>query len=348
MDITFFNKITLKEKAFFAEQIGTMIQSGLHLTQAIQVMESQTKKQFFKSVLSSVRSNVESGKMFSESLASHPEIFDRVFINMIKAGEASGKLDETLLDLSKQISRQSGFVSKIKGAMAYPIFILIIMLAVAIFTTVKIIPSLTEVFKESNVKLPITTVFIMKFSDFIINYWYILILIIIAIILGIRFYLKTEEGRRQFDNLLTREPTGLANKIYMARFTRTLGSLIKGGIPIIEAVDIVSETINNVIIEDSLKNVARELEKGVPMSLPISRDPNFPPFLTQMLIVGEQTGRLDQVMLSMADYFEEDADNNIKNVSTLFEPVIIVIIGVGVAFMVFSIIMPIYSISQGS
>lgn len=344
----FFNRISVREKAFFAEQIGTMLQSGLHLTQAIEVMESQTKKPNFKEILKAVHNDLESGKMFSESLQNFPQVFDRVFVNMTKAGEASGRLDEVLIELSKQLNRQSGFASKIKSAMMYPVFVLVVMVGVAIFATVKIIPSLSSVFQESNVTLPASTKLVIGLSNFIIHFWYLVILIVFGLGGLIYFYLKTDAGRAKLDYLLTKEPSGLARKVYMARFCRTLGSLLKGGIPIIEAVNIVSETLNNIIIERSVKNIARELERGVPISQPIGRDPNFPPFLVQMVIVGEQTGRLDQVLLSLADYFETDADGSIKNLTALFEPVIIVIIAVGVGFLVFSIIMPIYSISQNA
>jgi len=347
INISWFDRVTIKDKAFFAEQVGTMIQSGLPLVQAIDVISQQTKKEKFKKVLEDIHKDIETGKTFSESIKKHPEIFDRIFSNMVMAGEASGKLDEALVELARQINRNNNFISKIKGSLSYPIFVIVVMLGVGIYATVKIIPSLTGVFKEANVTLPWSTKLVMALSDFMIHYWYLLILIIVVAGVVVYYYFKTDNGRWNRDLLLTKEPTKLANKIYMARFSRTLGSLLKNGIPIIEAVDIVSETINNLVIEKSLKNVIQELEKGIPMSQPIKKDKNFPIFISQMMAVGEQTGRVDQILLSLADYFEQDVENNIKNISTLFEPIIIVIIGIGVAFLIFSIILPIYSISQG-
>lgn len=347
VNISWFDRVTIKNKAFFAEQVGTMIQSGLPLVQAIDILSQQTKKDQFKNVLNGIHKNLENGVTFSNSIKKYPQIFDKVFVNMVRAGEASGKLDESLIELARQLNRSNDFISKIRGSLSYPVFVIVVMFGVGIYSTVKIIPSLTGVFKEANVVLPWSTKLIISISNFMINSWYFLILVIFGLGALIYYYLKTDNGRWNMDHFLINEPTKIASKIYMARFTRTLGSLLKNGIPVIEAVSIVSETINNLVIEKSLKNVIGELEKGIPMSQPIKGDKNFPIFVSQMMAVGEQTGRIDQILLSLADYFEQDVENNIKNISTLFEPIIIVIIGVAVAFLIFSIILPIYSISQG-
>lgn len=346
LSIPFFNRVSLKEKSFFTRQLSVMLNSGLQLAQSLTIIHGQTKNKYFDNVIDHLHTMLERGVNFSTAIARYPNIFDRVYTNIIRSGETSGQLDKVLHDLAKQLEQQDIFRSRLKGALLYPAFILAVMVVVGIIVTVKIIPQLKPIFEEANVELPLATKVIIFISDFIINYWYAIIVAVVLLILIIRWWARSLQGQLIIDRLLIREPTGLILKIYLARFTRTLGMLMQAGVPIVDSVKIVADAIGNTVIQKSLQGVAGELERGVPMSVPLARDRNVPGFVSQMILVGEQTGKLDSVLMGLADYLEEETEGGMKTISTLFEPLLIVILGIGVGFMVFAVIIPIYSIAQ--
>jgi type IV pilus assembly protein PilC len=264
-------------------------------------------------------------------------------INVIRSGEASGQLDKQLQELGDELERQGKFIGNIKAALAYPAVVVTAMIAVALLATFKIIPALRGVIEQGGGQLPISTRVVLGFSSFLIHDWLYALIALIAIIVGGYYFFSSPSGELLFDRWIIKEPTGLASRVYMTRFTRTLGLLIQAGVPIVEAMKIVSASMNNSVYSNSLTKIAAELERGVPLSVPIQKDSIFPPYIGQMLIVGEQTGQMDKTLLSLADYYEEQSDNAVKSLSTWLEPVIIVIIGIGVGFLVFAILMPVYN-----
>lgn len=341
-------RVSLREKSFLARQLATMLDSGLPLAQAISILGVQVQNELLKEVLATIVHDLEHGYTFSGSIAKHPKVFNRVFVAAVKAGEASGKLDEVLTELAVQLEKDTESVAKIRGAMIYPVFILGAMGVVVVLMTTRIIPQLKTMFEENNADLPWTTNAVIAFAESFNAYWWIYFAAAGFLIWGLRVYLRTPEGREQWHRLKLRMPVlGKVNEgVAMARFARTLSMLIGAGVPIIEALRIVGGIIDNDIYERGIKEITNEVSRGVPISVPLQRNKNFPIIVSQMALVGEQTGKMDEVFKKLASYYESQTDELVKGLSSLLEPVVLVIIGIGVAFLVFSIIMPIYSLTQ--
>lgn len=339
-------RVSLRERAVFAKELSTMLTAGLHLAMALEIIIKQTRNPYFRRVIMAIHKELVEGKAFSMVIARFPDVFDRVFVNIVRAGEQSGQLELVLKQLAKQLAQQYTFTSRLKTALIYPSFVIAAMIAVAILATVKIIPPLRIIFEESKLEIPATTRFVIGLSDFVIHSWYVLIVGLIILLLVVRFTASTERGALLVDRALLKDPFGLSQRLYLARFARNLGMMLGAGIPIVDAVKVVAEVVGNRIYKSILLQVARELERGMPMSVYLQRSRFFPAFISQMIVVGEQTGQLDQVLLSLADFYEEESESSISNLTALFEPVVIVIIGVGIGFLVYSIIIPIYNLAQ--
>jgi type II secretory pathway component PulF len=346
--LPFLKSVPLRDKAFLARQLATMLESGIPLAQAVSIIGVQAKNQLLKDSLASVVHDLEHGLTFSNAVSKYPRVFNRVFISAVRAGEASGKLDEVLGELANQMEKDTEAVSKVKGAMAYPIFILCAMVIVVIIMMVKIVPQIKTIFVENNASLPWVTEMMMSISDSLVNYWWVYAVGIGFMVYGLRFYVKTDSGRDHWNRMKIRMPViGAINQgAYMSRFARTLSMLTKAGVPIIESLKIVADVIDNELYRNSLMKVAYEVSRGVPISVPLQRDKNFPIIVSQMALVGEQTGKMDEVFAKLAHYYEGETDEKIKAMSSLLEPAVLLIIGVGAAFVVFSIIMPLYSLGD--
>ena len=346
--IPLFNKVKTKDIALFAKETAVMIKSGLHLTQALVIIQRQIKNRYFKQILEKIEEDIKEGNLLSQAMAKYPDVFDRVMINVVKAGEASGNLDKQLLEIGAQMENSIKFMAKIKNAMVYPIFILIAMIGVGILATVKIIPAIQGIITESGTEMPISTRVVLAISNFLINQWYLVIIIIAAIIIGIWLFLKSPSGSYLKDRWLIKEPSGTALRLYMVRFARTLGMLISSGVPIVAAIKIVSDVIGNQVFKEGLNKIAAELERGIPISATLQQDKNFPDYVGQMILVAEQTGQLDSVLINLGQYYEDQANEKVGMITALFEPLILVVIGIGVAFLVFSILVPIYNATMNA
>lgn len=346
MTLPSFNRISFQDKVVFTRQLATMLESGIHLTQALGIVRQQVRNQYFISVINRIETGLQEGVSLSNNLAKFPNIFDRVYLNVVRAGEASGQLDKVLKELANQLEQEGEFKNKIRNALIYPTFIMVAMIGVAILTTVKIIPQLEQVFTESAVELPVSTKVVIFISNLIIHRWFLIILVLIGIIVFVQYFLRSSQGQLLIDHLQVIDPTGLSQKVLMARFTRTLGMLLTAGVPIVEALHIVADVMSNRYYAQALNTVALDLERGIPMSSPLSKDTIFPAYIAQMVLIGEQTGKIDQVLMGIAKHYEELTDTAFKTITTIFEPVVIVLIGIGVGVLVFSIIVPIYQITQ--
>lgn len=344
--IPFLNRVTDKDKAFLARQLATMVISGLPLDRGIGVLLTQTKKPAMKKALQGILQDLESGSAFSTALSKHPNVFDSIFVNVVISGETVGKLAEVLDQLATQLERQSAFAGKVRGALMYPAFIFAAMIVVGAIMITRIVPQLEGIFQESGAKLPWATQVLIFISRFLLTSWPIVIIGAIAFIYGIGAFFKSQPGRRLLDQIAIKLPNQQGIDVYMARFSRTLGMLTQAGTPIIKAIEVTGEVINNSLYHEILANVRQQVERGIPLSVPLSESKLFPPIAVQMVLVGEQTGRLDEVLLKIADYYEEQSEEKIKTISTLLEPVIIAIIGLAVGFMVYSILVPIYNVAQ--
>jgi type IV pilus assembly protein PilC len=341
-------RVAVRDKAIFARQLATMLSAGFPLLQALSVIVLQTPNRRLRNIIATLITDLEAGHAFSSSLNRFSDVFGPVFVNVVRSGEVTGKLPQVLEEVATQIERDYEFISKIRGAMYYPAFIISAMIVIGGIMMVKVIPQLKSIFEESNAQLPWTTRTVMGISNFTAHYWWLILILIPAIYFGVRAYIQTEEGKLGWDSLKLNFPIikKLTRLIYMARFSSTFGLLVRTGIPILEAIRITSDVMQNKIYENSLKEVYKQVEKGVPISVPLSRDPYFTPMVVQMIGVGEQTGKLDDMLGSLSKFYTSESDNELKNLTSLVEPVLIVIIGIAVGFLVFSIIVPIYNIAQ--
>lgn len=340
-------RVKTKDKVLFSRQLSTLINAGLPLLQSLRQVAAQTTNKTLQAAINDIVAQVEGGKAFSASLARHPKLFDRIFVSLVTAGEASGNLDETLDRLANQQEKDADIVSKVRGAMVYPGIVLLVMLAVVVFMMVKVLPSVKNIYSGlPGVSLPLITKVLMGVSDFITGYWWAAILIVVIIVIGGRMFIKTKTGRDFVDMYKLRgwPIKSLFNKMYMARFSRTAQSLISSGVPLLQVIDITSDSVNNVHIKKSLENAAVKVKGGKSLSEAIDGDPNFLTLVPNMLSIGEESGALEVMMGKVADYYEKEVDNEIKAVSTIIEPVLMIVMGVIAMVIVAAILLPIYGL----
>lgn len=344
----FSKRISIKDRAVLARQLATMINAGLPLVQAINIILKQTTNKRLRTVLASIYSDIEGGFAFSTALSKFPDVFSRIFVNVVRAGEATGKLEVVLLELADNLEKSFRLTGKIKGALFYPAFILMAMIGVAILMMVKVIPTLTQIFEEAGAELPITTRILIATSNFLINRWYVVIIVVAFLIVSMKIFTSSPKGVRFFSRLQIVLPLikTMSQESIMAHFARTLGMLIGSGVPVLESIRIVADSVNNIIYRDDIKAIAYEVERGVPMSVPVSKNPIFPILVGQMLAVGEQTGKMAEILEKLAHYYEDETEERVKGISSLLEPAIMILVGIGVAILVFSILVPIYKISS--
>lgn len=348
-NIVIFARITNKEKVFFTRQLAVMVSAGLAVDNCIRLLRMQTKNPTFQGVLDKVHQDILAGKSLSDSMAQFPKFFDPFYIAVVRSGETLGKLDNVLTHLADQMEMFQNFASKIRSALAYPIFIIVAMIAVVVLMMVKVVPALKTVFSEAGAELPFATKAVMATSDFLVVYWWLVLIILIVLIIGlVLFFRKTKKGRLWWDTIKLKAPliSYVSFDIYMSRFSRTMSMLMQAGVPIIESIKITTAIMNNRIYTRILRNVILQVERGIPMSVPLEKEKDFTILTTQMIMIGEQTGKIEMLLAKVAGYYEDETDTKIKTISSLIEPVTIVIIGIGVAFILYSILYPIYSLTS--
>lgn len=341
--------VPMVERMFFTQYLHVLIRAGFSISRALDTLSQQTTHRYFKKILREVRSDVESGMSFSKTLGKYPRVFSELYVNMIAAGEASGKLDEVLDRLALKMKKDHELLGKIKGALTYPIIIVVAMIGIAIFITVFVIPKLTEVFRDTNAKLPLPTRVLMGISDFILHHGLIVVGIVVVLAVISLQFIRTRRGKRAFDVTVLRLPIfgAIIKKINLARFTRSLSSLLETNIPIIETFFIISRTMSNVPYRAALEEAGQELRGGSTITKLLEHYPKlFPPITTQMIAVGEESGTLDTIAGELATFYEEDVDQTMSNLSTIIEPVLMLVLGVGVALIAVAVILPIYSLTQ--
>ena len=344
----FRKRVSLRDKAIFTSQLSTMISAGLALPKALNIVAAQTENQYLKSIFYNVNRDLEEGLNFSSSLSKYPEVFDQLFVNVVRSGESTGNLEMVLARLSEKIAKDQNMLSRIFSAMVYPAFIVCALIAVGWLLMVKIVPQIETVFQEAGTNLPWATRILISTSHFLSTFWWLVLIIIFALAVFLRYWLASDQGRELYARLQIKLPgfRRLAGDIYMARFCRTIEMLFESGVPIIESINTAAEVMTNSYYKKSLQNISKEVQKGVSFSVELSKDPLFPILVSQMLAVGEQTGKSAEVMDKLAVFYENEADNAIRGVYSLVEPVVMVVVGIGVAVLVFAVLMPIYQISQ--
>ncbi len=331
----------------FTRQLSTMITAGLPLTQALGILEQQEKPAMIK-LVSDIKAEIEGGSTFAAALGKQSKVFSRVYIQLVRAGEAGGVLDEVLLRLADNMEKDKEFRAKTKGALIYPVIVVIAMVIVALVMMIFVIPKLTEMYTDFGAELPLATRLLIDTSHLVANFWWVLGLAAIAGSAALRSWRKTHAGQVAYDTFLMKIPVFgvLRQKVILTEFARTLALLIGAGISLLQALEIVSDAMNNIVYREALNDAAKQVEKGVSLAQALSQHQIFPPLLSQMVSVGEETGKLDDVLLKLSTYFQSESEHAIKNMTTALEPMIMIVLGVGVGVMVIAIIMPIYNLTS--
>lgn len=345
---SFFSKVAFNDIVDTTRQLAIMLNSGLTIIDSLDILKRQTSKPAYIKLIESIDADVKAGASFSNALKKHPKLFSNLYISLVKAGEASGKLDEILVKLADTLEQQRTFKSKIKGAMVYPAIVIGAMGMVMFVMITFVIPKLLEVYKEFNVKLPAPTRFLILVSDIFSKFWLFIIIGVGLSIFGLMKAYASKPGKLFVDRITLKIP--LMNKVVkiaaLVDTTRTLSILIGAGVSILEALDIITETTTNVIYQNALRRVRQAIEQGGTLGGAMEETHIFPPILVQMTAVGEQTGHLDETLGHLAKYFESESEIAIKALTTMIEPMILIVLGVAVMFVVIAVITPIFSLSS--
>ncbi len=349
-EISFFNRVKVKDLVIFSRQLAVMVSATLPVVQALRILVKQTEAVRLKIIISEVADAVDGGARLSDALGRYKDVFSHFYVSMIRSGETAGKLDEVLNYLADQQEKDFDLISKTRGAMIYPAFILSGLLVVGIVMMVFVIPKLTEVLTETGTKLPITTRLLIGTSSFMSNYWYILVLLIGGAAAGLYYYRKSEAGHKQTDYIILKLPIFgplIFQKLFLVRFTRSLSTLLSGGVSLPEALKITSEVVGNEVYKDVIVKTIKEVEDGNSIASVFLTSNVVPNMVSQMLAVGEQTGRIDAVLTKLSEFYTREVDNAVGNLVTLIEPLILMLMGVVVGVMVSAILLPMYNLASG-
>lgn len=344
-------KVKQKDLVVFTRQLSTMISAGVPLIRSLSTLQTQTDNKYFNTVIGNVAKEVEGGAPLAEAMSKHPNVFSEVYVNMVRAGEAGGILDDILKRLAAQVEKDATIRKKIKSAMAYPTVILGITVIAFFGIMIFVIPKLGEIIKDlggPDAQLPVYTQAMLGLSAFMQNNAVLMLVIFFGGTFFLRRYIKTPKGKYKFHSLLLRTPIlkGIIIKIAIARFSRTFASLMSSGVGVLDALEVTGGAIGNKVIEEELKAAAKEVKAGKQLSEPLSKSKHFPPIVAQMLAIGEETGQVDTILVKVADFYEEEVDAVIDGVSSLIEPLMIIVLGAMVGVIAASVMGPIASLSQ--
>ncbi|RMD59232.1 type II secretion system F family protein [Candidatus Parcubacteria bacterium] len=343
-----FSSVPLKEKLFFVQHLGLMLRSGISLSVALKTLGEQTENPKLKKILKEIASKVDKGNSFAECLEPYKNIFGEMFVNMVAAGEASGKLENVLQQIYLQMKKEHALISRIKGALTYPAIIVIAMIGIGIFMMMFIVPKITSIFLELNAELPLATKILIAVSNAMANHALTTIIIIIFTVVLIIQILRTHQGKYWFQALLLHLPIfgPIVKKVNVARFSRNISSLLQTDIMIIRAFQITAKVLGNLHYRKALMEMSQEIKKGGTVHETIKKYPKlFPPVVVQMVAVGEETGSLDSILIELADFYEEEINQIMENLPSIIEPLLILMLGLGVGGVAVAIILPMYNIT---
>jgi type IV pilus assembly protein PilC len=343
----FGEKVKTKDLVIFSRQFATMIDAGLPLVQCLDILASQQENAEFKRILIEVKSSVEGGSTFADALRKHPKVFDDLYVNLIAAGEVGGILDSIVNRLSGFLEKAEKLKGKVKGAMTYPTAVIVIAALIVTGLLLWVVPIFDNMFASFGKSLPAPTQVVVNMSKFLQSSWYIIIGVLVGIFVGIKYSYKTPKGRKIIDQLLLKVPVvgDLIRKTAVARFTRTLGTMLSSGVPILEGLEIVSKTSGNVVIEEAIMKARLSLSQGKTLAEPLLETKVFPGMVTQMIAVGESTGALDNMLTKIADFYEEEVDQAVEALTSLIEPMLMAVLGVVVGGLVIALYLPIFQIA---
>jgi len=346
--INIFNSISPKEVVLFSRQLATLIGAKVPIVMSLKILQVQVTSRRLQVIIGEISSKVESGEALSAAITGYPKLFNNMYVNLVHSGEMSGSLDEALGYLADQVEKDYDLRSKIVGAMTYPAFILFALLIVGFLMFIFVLPPMVSLLQEQNVELPFTTKILVFVTTFMQSYWWLALLVIIGAAIGVKIYIGTVPGRYLFDYLKLRMPVfkKLALDIYMSRFARNLSTLIAGGIPIVKALDSVADIVGNEVYREILFEASNEVKNGKGIAQSLADRPEFPPIVAQMVQIGESTGKLQDILDKLARFYEKEVEAILKILTTLIEPIIMMLLGLAVAVMVAGILLPIYNLAS--
>lgn len=346
--LTRFKRIGFGDVVNFTRQLATMVVAGLSLPEALTILRTQTTNPAFGSMLADIEHQIIGGGNLADSLSKYPSTFTPIYVALVRAGESSGTLDQVLSRLAETLEAQQEFRSKVRGAMIYPIIIVIGMIGVVMVMMTVVVPKLTDLYKDFGISLPASTQILISTSQFFVHFWWLMIIMMFGAFEGFRRWKKTKMGELAVDTFILRLPLfgELQKKIILVDFTRTLAMLISSGIHILDGLRILQDSLGNVQFRIAIGEIAKKVEKGFPLGATFGEYAVFPPIVSQMMKVGEETGKLDETLAKLSKYFETESDNLVKGLTTAIEPIIMVVLGVGVGFIVISVITPIYNLTS--
>ena len=343
-----FGKINVKDIAAMTRQLATLVKAHVPVVESLTAVSEQVENSKLRLILSHMRERVNEGASLGDALANYPNIFSPIYINMTRAGEASGTLDLVLIRLADFTDSQVQLKNKIVSALTYPILMMIIAFIIVMGLFTFVVPRITAIFSDFDIALPLITVVMIKTSDLIRGYWYLLLLTVVSVIYLVRRWLKTPRGRNFWDRLQLRLPVfgKIIRMIAVSRFTRTLSTLLNGGVPLLTAMDIVRNVVNNTVIQEALDKARNSISEGQSLSGPLKASGQFPPIVTHMITVGEKTGELESMLNTVSDAYDNEVSTTISGLTSLLEPLLIVAMGVVVGFIVMGILLPILEINK--
>jgi len=341
-------RVSLADQVIFTRQLATMIDAGLAMVQCLQALIEQTTNKVMRDVIRDVCTRVEGGDSFSEALQKHPKAFSRLYVCMVGAGERGGLLAEILARLAVYLENSARLRKKVKSAMMYPTVVTVVAILITIFLLVKVVPVFGDIFSSFNATLPTPTLYLINLSHFVQRFILLILVAGAGGVYGWFYFIKTPVGRRFWDTYRIKLPVfgSIAHKICLARFTRTLASLIRSGVPILDVLSIVSQTVGNVVMEKAIKTAAVDIERGENISTALGKHPIFPTMIIRMVTAGEQTGKIDNMLERIADFLDEEIETTLSGLTALIEPILIVFLGVVVGGMVICMFLPIFKLPE--
>jgi type IV pilus assembly protein PilC len=340
------DRVKLKDVSVFSRQFATMINSGLSLLRSLNILAEQTESKPLAEIVGQVRMDVEKGASLSQAMAKHPKAFNRLYVSMVRAGEVGGALDSVLLRLADTIEKQVELRRKVKSAMTYPLVVAILVLTIVTAMLLFVIPMFQGIYKQLGGTLPAPTQILIDISNVCRKLWWAVFLVEIAAAVAFRKWINSEEGRKQWDAIKLKVPIfgKLVRKTALARFSRTLSALVRSGVPILESLDIVAETAGNYVVANAVRETQAAVKRGDPLSKKLEEHPVFPPMVVQMMAVGEETGALDEMLDKIADFYDQEVEATVDALTSLIEPILIVVMGVCVGGMIISLYLPMFNI----
>lgn len=345
----FTNRITSKDKVVYSRQLATLIGAGLPLSQSLRTASEQTENKKLREISETITSSVEGGKSLSESFGNFPEVFDPIFLSLIAAGEVSGSLDKALQRIAAQQEKDAAMMSKIKGAMTYPVIVMVVMLGVIIFMLISVVPQVEKLYQDFHQELPLLTKIMVGTANFITGFWWLVLIIIGIMVYFGRQYAKTDAGMRTSGLFKLNVPlfSPMFRKLYMARLARTSQTLLASGVSMLDTLEIVKKAMNNVVLSESIERAADKVKGGKPLSTSLADEEYIITLVPQMIKIGEQSGKVDEMFGKLAQIYEDELDEQIKTISTAIEPVLMVLLAIVAGGMVGAILFPIYSLVNG-